>query len=135
MEGRARRRGVRYGEVGTLEVGGGALGDGAQFLDGGFIAAPLKTFEALTQGFGDGAGHSFHGLPGDRLGETVRFRVLHVEALGVSFLPNHCLPFFTITPVTPVVLRNGTKSYNRSSLQQRFLNPSTLDAALPGGGN
>jgi hypothetical protein len=35
-------------EVGTLDVGGGALSDGAQFLDGGSIAAALKTLIALT---------------------------------------------------------------------------------------
>ena len=82
------------GEAGTLDVGGGTLSDGAQFLDGGFIAAPLKTLVALTQGFGDGARYSFPGLSGDRLGEPVGFRVLHVEAPGVSFLLYHCLRFF-----------------------------------------
>jgi hypothetical protein len=39
-------------QVGTLDVGGGALGDGAQFLDGGFTAAALKTLVALAQGRG-----------------------------------------------------------------------------------
>lgn len=47
-------------QVGTLDVSGGALGDGTQLLDGGLTASALKTLVAFTQGFGDGAGH---GLP------------------------------------------------------------------------
>src|ERR1700732_3493784 len=83
-------------EVGTLDVGGGALGDGAQFLDGGFIAATLKTLVALTQGFRYGAGQGFPGLQGNRLSEPVGFRVFDIEAQGASSLLYHCLPFFTV---------------------------------------
>jgi hypothetical protein len=82
-------------QVGTLDVGGGALGDGAQFLDRGFSATALKTLVPLAQGFGDGAGQD---SPVSRAiawaslwasgSLTFRLRVF------LSFC-DHCLPFFT----------------------------------------
>jgi hypothetical protein len=67
-------------EVGTLDVRGGAFGDGTQLLDGGFTAAALKSLVAFAQCFGDGAGQGFPGFPGDSLGEPVGFGVLDIEA-------------------------------------------------------
>jgi len=85
-------------EVGTLDMSGGALGDCAQFLEGGFTAAALKTFLALAQSFRDGPGQGFPSLPGDRLGEPVGFRVLDIEAGSVSSLLSHCLSLLYRSP-------------------------------------
>ena len=59
-----------------------------------FGIAPLETFIALPQSFCDGAGHRFAGGLGDRLCETVGFRVLDVEAHGVSTYP---VPIFYLS--------------------------------------
>ncbi len=40
-------------QIRTLDMRGGALGDGSQLLDGGSSAATLKTFIALAQGIRD----------------------------------------------------------------------------------
>jgi hypothetical protein len=82
--------------VGTPDVGGGASGDGAQFLHGGFTTPAPKTLIALAQGYGNRASQSFPGLPSDRLGEPMGFRVLDIEAHRVPSLGYDCLPFFTI---------------------------------------
>ena len=70
----------------TLDVGGCALGNSSDVGSERFGIAPLETFIALPQSFGDGAGHRFASGLGDRLGETVGFRILDVEAHGDSSL-------------------------------------------------
>ena len=48
-------------EIGMLDLGGGALSDGEQFLDCGFVAPVLETFVTLPQRFGDGTGYGLAG--------------------------------------------------------------------------
>ena len=117
------------GEVGTLDMGGGTLSDGAQFLDGGFIAAPLKTLVALTQG----------SVTARAIVSPVS-RAIDWASLWASgsftLRLRVCLSFCIIVYLSLIITPGGsygTKSYNRSSLQRRFLNPSMLDAALPKG--
>ena len=83
-------------QVGTLDVSGGALRDGAQFLNGCTTALALKTLVTLSQGFGYHAGHGFAGLPGDHVGEPVSFRVFHIERHRVSSLLYSFLAFFIL---------------------------------------
>jgi len=83
-------------EVGTLDVCGGVLGDGAQFLDRGFTSAALKALVAFPKSFHNGAGQGFSGLLGDGPGEPVGFRVLDVKANSSSPFLYHCLPFFIL---------------------------------------
>jgi hypothetical protein len=73
-------------EIRTLDVGGCALGNSPDVGGERFGIAPLETFIALPQSFRDGAGHRFAGGLGNRLGETVGFRILDVEAHGASSL-------------------------------------------------
>ena len=73
-------------EIRTLDVGGCALGNSPDFGGERFGIAPLETFIALPQSFRDGTGHRFAGGLGDRLGETVGFRILDVEAHCASSL-------------------------------------------------
>jgi hypothetical protein len=73
-------------QIRTLDVGGCALGNRPDVGGERYGIAPLETFVALPQSFRDGAGHRFAGGLGDRLGETVGFRILDVEAHGASSL-------------------------------------------------
>ena len=73
-------------EIRTLDMGGCALGNRPDVGGERFGIAPLETLVALPESFGDGLGHGFAGGLGDRLGETVGFRILDVEAHGVSSL-------------------------------------------------
>src|SRR5450755_422089 len=80
-------------EMGTFNVAGGALGDGAQLLDGSSAGAAVETLVALAQCFGDGASKGLAGLLGNGLREPVSFRVLNVEAHVASILPQNFLAF------------------------------------------
>jgi len=73
-------------EIRTLDVGGCALGNSPDVGGERFGIALLETFIALPQSFRDDTGHRFAGGLGDRLGETVGFRILYVEGRGVSSL-------------------------------------------------
>jgi len=71
-------------EIRTFDLGGGALGDGEKFLNGGLATAGLETFVAFPQSFLDSRSHGLAGGLGNGLGETAGFRIFDVEADGVS---------------------------------------------------
>jgi len=66
-------------EIGTLDVGGGALRDSPKIGGERFGIAPLETLIAFARSFRDGARHRLASSLGDGLGETVGFRVLNVS--------------------------------------------------------
>ncbi len=74
-------------EIGTFDLDRGSLGDGEEFHNGGPAATALEPFIAFPQSFGDGTGQSLAGGLGNGLGQTVGFRVLTIQAPGVSTLP------------------------------------------------
>jgi hypothetical protein len=73
-------------EIRTFGLGGGTLGDGEKFLNGGFATAGLEAFVAFPQSFYDSTSHGLAGDLGNRLSETVGFRIFDIEAHGVSIL-------------------------------------------------
>jgi len=82
---------LRMIDVGALNEGGGAVGDGEQFLDGGLAMAALKAFVTLAQGF----------------------RVLHVDALWRSVFLHNVLPFFILALFGSVRLFLPLPGWNR----------------------
>jgi hypothetical protein len=73
-------------EIGTFDLGRGSLSDGEKFLDGGLASADPEAFVAFPQSFSDGTGQGLAGGFGNRLGQTVGFRVFDIQAHGVSTL-------------------------------------------------
>ena len=73
-------------QIRTLDVGGCALGNRPDVGGERFGIARLETFIAFPQSFNNGAGDRFARGLGDRLGETVGFRILYIEAHDVSSL-------------------------------------------------
>jgi hypothetical protein len=73
-------------EIRTFGLGGGTLGDGEKFLNGGFATEALEAFVAFSQSFLYGTSHGLAGDLGNRLSETVGFRVFDIEAQGTSIL-------------------------------------------------
>ena len=77
----------------SLNLGGGTLGDGQKFLEGGLAATALEPLKAFPLSFRDGASHGLAGGLGNGLRKAVGFRVLDIEGHGTSTLPYDFLPF------------------------------------------
>jgi hypothetical protein len=67
-------------EISTFGLGGGALGDGEKFLNGGLATAGLKAFTAFPQSFLDGMSDGLSCCIGNSVSEKVGFRIFDIEA-------------------------------------------------------
>ena len=85
-------------EIRTLDVGGCALGNSSDVGSERFGIAPLEAFIALPQSFRDGAGHRFASGLGDRLGETVGFRILTLRLIVLLAFCTNLLPLLHDSP-------------------------------------
>ena len=85
-------------EIGAFDVGGGAVGDGADVSRERLRIALVEPLVAFAQGFGDGAREGFAGFLGDGLREPVCLRILDVQAL--FFLSVPCSTFLYLRPLS-----------------------------------
>lgn len=116
-------------QIGTLYVGSGALGDRAQFLDGGLTPAPLKSLVTLAKSLSNGARHGFPGRSGDRLGKLMSFRILDIEAHADSSFLYQRLPFFIIARLlhrNPNRKRSELKDFTTPHWPRRPPTPAAL---------
>lgn len=69
-------------EIRPFDLSGSPLRNGEEFFNAGFSLAALNALVAFSQGFRNGARHSFPCRLGDGRREAMRFRVFDVQTQG-----------------------------------------------------
>ena len=92
----------------------------------------LKTLVALAQGYGNRASQSFPGLPGDRLGEPMGFRVLIlrlIASLPLGTIVSRSLPYPFINVILEYNCEGDLHAHDQSA-QSRRLGHAAVPPAL-----